>query len=128
MSGRKNQEAHGFALIEVLVALAILSIVLISVFGAVMNGITVLRGSGNFIRAMIICRSSYHQFTLDRMRGADVHEKPVVGYDGFYVSRITERFEHPLLGALPARKTTFTVTWREQSKERHYSASMVYYR
>ena len=46
----------------------------------------------------------------------------------FKVSRVTKRFEHPMidLGPLPANKTDIIVTWKERGKEREYKISYIY--
>ncbi len=117
---------RGFALIEILIALSILSIILLSVFSSVSSGIYVMNGNRNATRAVIIAKSKLNEFILKEMRGADVQNEQVRGESGFVYSRKTEPFRHPLLGALPAFQTQVTVSWIERGRKKHYSVFYVY--
>jgi type II secretion system protein I len=118
----------GFVLVEILIALAILSIVLLSVISGVTSSIYVIGGMRNYTKAMLIARSRMNDFLLHNMRGTDIKDEAVKGYDGFEVSRVTKRFEHPMidLGPFSANKTDIVVTWQERGREREYKISYIY--
>ncbi|MBN2039855.1 MAG: prepilin-type N-terminal cleavage/methylation domain-containing protein [Spirochaetes bacterium] len=117
---------QGFALIEILIALTILSISLVSIISGVSSGILAISGNKNLTRAMIIARSKLHEFEMVNMRGADISEKDVEGYEGFKYSREVKRFEHELLGPLDANRVLITVQWLERGREKNYSVSYIY--
>ena len=76
MTGRSSGSS-GFALVEVLIALAILSIVLMSIFSAVSTTLNVLSGVRSSTRAMIIARSKLNEFIGGRMKGNDISREDV---------------------------------------------------
>jgi len=119
-------EKKGFALVEVLIAVTILSIVLLSVFSGVSTTIYAMSGQKSYSRAMIVAKNKMNDFILENMRGLDLAHEQVEGYDGYSFSRETARFEHPLLGPLPAKKTVITVYWKDGEKEKEYSISFIY--
>ena len=121
-----NRYAGGFALVEVLIAVAILSIVLLSIFSAVSTTLHVLSGVKDSTRAMLIARSKLNELTIHNMRGTDVSGEEVKSCPGFTWSRETVRYEHPLLGPLGAKKTVITVKWDERGRNRSYSLTYVY--
>ncbi len=116
----------GFALVEVLIALSILSIVLMSVFTGITTTIHVMSGIKNHTKAMLIAKTRMNEFILDRMRGTDIAQKPVEEYEGFYETRTTERYEHMMLGPVSAKKTTITVSWKDNNLDRKYSLFYIY--
>jgi type II secretion system protein I len=120
--------SKGFVLVEILIALSILSIVLLSVISGVTSSISVIAGMKNYTCAMLIARSRMNDFLLRNMRGTDLRDEPVKGFEGFQVSRVTKRFEHPMidLGPLSANKTDIIVTWKERGSEREYKISYIY--
>jgi len=122
----KKQGLRGFALIEVLIAVAILSVILMSLYSGISTSILVIGGAKNYTRAMLIAKTKMNEFRSQRLRGTDLNHEPVDEYPGFNYNRITERFEHPMLGPLPAKKTIITVTWQEKEKTRNYSITYVY--
>ena len=122
----KMKNNRAFALIEILIAMTVLSIVLLSVYSGVSSGIHVMSGNKNHTTAMIIAKSSMIEFIHERMREPDVSDEPVEDNQNFYLTRTTERFEHPLLGPLPARKTTITVSWKERERPRDYTITYIY--
>jgi len=121
-----NRMRSGFALIEILIAVTILSIILLSVYSGVSTSINVISGTRNYTSAMMIARSKLNEFRMARMRGTDLSSEPVDEFPGFNYSRVTERFEHPLLGPLPAKRTEIIVSWRENEKEKKYELSFIY--
>lgn len=120
----KNKQ--GFALIEILIAMTILSVVLLSIFSSVSSGIYVMSGNKNHTTAMILAKTSMIDFIANKMRGTDITNEPIEENQSFYLTRISERFEHPLLGPLPARKTTITISWKEREKPREFTISYIY--
>ena len=123
--GESLQE-HGFALVEILIAVTILSIILLSVFSGVSTSINAMTGNRNYSRAMLIARTGINEFIMNNMREPDVMDTPVKDDREFRFSRITEKYENPLLGALPAQKTTIIVRWQERGKDREYSLTYIY--
>jgi type II secretion system protein I len=119
-------DRQAFALIEILIAMAILSIVLLSIFSGVSSGIHVMSGNQNHTTAMLIAKSSMNEFINERMRGPDLKDEPVEENQRFFLTRVSERFEHALLGPLPAKKTTVTVSWKERERERSFSLYHIY--
>jgi type II secretion system protein I len=116
----------GFAIIEVLVAVTILSIVLLTVIRGVSAGIVAISGNKNFSIAMIIARNKLNDFQLMQMRGADVQGEAVSEFPGFSFSRTTERFEHEWFGPLQAKSVKITVSWIEREVKRNYSLMYIF--
>ena len=116
----------GFVLVEILIALSILSTVLISVISGVTSSVYVISGMKNYTQAMLIARSRMNDFILKNMRGTDLRAQQVKEYPAFTYSRITERFEHPLLGPLPANRTDIIVSWKERGTKKKYKISYIY--
>lgn len=117
---------RGFVLVEILIALAILSSVLLSVISGVSSSVYVITGMKNYTQAMLIARTRMNEFIIKNFRGTDLKDEAVKGLPGFRVSRETKRWEHPLLGPLPANITSIIVSWEEHGKERLYKISYVY--
>ncbi len=107
-------------------AIAILSIVLLSVFSAVSTSINVLSGSKDHTKAMIIARSMLNEFILKRHRGTDMNKLTLEDYPGYLYSRVSKRFEHDLLGPIPAKITKIIISWNDKGKERNYSITYIY--
>ena len=121
-----NKKKHGFALIEVLIALAILSTIILSVYSAISSSKNRIRSAKNYSTAMIIAKTKLNEFKMNRMRTPDFSEEPVAGYDSFLCSKTTSKFEHPLLGTIDAMRTEITVQWKENNKEQKYAVSFIY--
>jgi type II secretion system protein I len=119
-------KGKGFVLVEILIALAILSTVLISVISGVSSSVYVISGMKNYTMAMLVARTRMNEFILKNFRGTDLKHEEIKDYPGFYMSRVTKRFEHPLLGPLPANVTSIIVTWKERGKRRSYKISYIY--
>ncbi len=122
-SGRRGK---GFVLVEILIALAILSTILISVISGVTSSVYVIAGMKNYTSAMLIAKSKMNDYILKNMRGTDIKGQKVKDYPGFSYSRVTKRFEHPLLGPLPANRTDIIVTWKERGRKKDYKISYIY--
>ncbi len=118
--------SKGFALVEILIAITILSMLLLSIYTSVSASIGVISGTKNYTRAMIIAKSQINEFIVLRMRGSDISREPVDEYRGFSFSRETKRYENELLGPIPAKKTDITVFWEENGKEKKYKLSYIY--
>jgi type II secretion system protein I len=116
----------GFVLVEILIALAILSTILISVISGVTSSVYVISGMKNYTSAMLIAKSKMNDYILKNMRGTDIRGQKIKEYPGYSYSRVTKRFEHPLLGPLPANKTDIIVTWKERGRKKDYKISYIY--
>jgi type II secretion system protein I len=117
--------ARGFALVEILIAVAILSIILLSVFSGVTASVNAISGAQKNTHAMMIARTQMNDFILRRMRGTDLKREPVEGYPGFFYSRETKRFEHMML-PVPAKQTDIIVHWKFREKEKEYRLTYIY--
>lgn len=117
---------NGFALIEILIAVTILSMVLLSIYSGVSASINAISKSKNATRAIIIAKSKMSDFITRKMRGPDLVMEPVEGYDGFFLTRTTLRFEHPLLGPLPAKITEIVINWKENDLMKKYRISYIF--
>jgi len=116
----------GFVLIEVLIAVSILSVVLLSVFSGISSGMNIIGNSKNYTRAMLSARSLMNEFRSDGMKGVDVKDEPVKSFPDFIYDRVSERYENPMLGPLPVNKTSITVKWKYKGIENSYELFMVY--
>ena len=117
----------GFALVEILIAVAILSMVLLSVISGVSSSIYVITGMKNYTKAILIARSRMNEFILNNMRGTDIKHEESKEYPKFHFTRITRRFEHPWFqGPIPVNITDIIVNWSEKGKEREYKISYIY--
>ena len=115
----------GFALIEMLISVTILSIVLLSVISGVLSCIYVISENKNYTKAMIIARSKMNDFILAKMRGLDIKNEPIEEYPGFYYSRKTEPYQHPML-PFQIKKTNITVTWNLDKNKVPYKVFYIY--
>lgn len=118
--------SNGFVLIEVLIAVTILSVVLLSVFSGISSGINIIANSRNYTVAMMTGRSLLNEFRSNNMRGTDIKDAPVEGYPDFRYDRISERYENPLFGPLPVMKTEIVVKWKYKGIENNYNLQYIY--
>ena len=116
----------GFVLIEVLIATAILSVVLLSVYSGISSGINIVSNSRNYTRSMIIAKSLMNEFRINKMRGPDLKDVPVEESPEFTYDRVTERYEQPFFGPMVINQTVITVKWRYKGIENHYDLLMIY--
>jgi len=123
---RVSKIKHGFALIEILIAMAILSVILLSVYSAISVSINNIKNAKNYSTAMIIAKTKLNELKMNRMNDPDFSEEPVAGYDSFLCSKTTSKFEHPLLEMMDAKRTEITVLWKENDKEQKYVVSFIY--
>lgn len=121
-----NKTKNGFALMEVLVALTLVSTTILYIYAGVASGIGSISNSNNLTKAIIIAKSLLNEERSNYMRGPDQNHKELAEYPGFSYSRATKRFEHPLLGPLDAQELTLTVYWQQQNKERNYTLTYIF--
>jgi prepilin-type N-terminal cleavage/methylation domain-containing protein len=112
---------RGFALIEVLVAVAIASIVVLSIYAGVSSGTMAVSQNAKLTRAIIIAKSKLNEFRASGMSGTDLSHEEVKEYPDFRLSRESKRYENPLFGPFPAKITTITVEWEERGHPKNYS-------
>ena len=121
-----GNKVRGFALIEILIAITILSIALIGIISAVSGGITAISDNKNLTRAMIIAKNKLNEFEMSNMRGPDIRDEEVQEYPGFSYSRTVKRFDHELFGPLDAKRIEILVKWQENQRDKIYTISYIY--
>ncbi|MBP8987529.1 MAG: type II secretion system minor pseudopilin GspI, partial [Spirochaetes bacterium] len=67
----------GFTLIEILVAIAILSISMLAIMSAVSSGILGITKNKNLTTAMLIAQSQMNKFLIDNQRGPDLQDESI---------------------------------------------------
>jgi prepilin-type N-terminal cleavage/methylation domain-containing protein len=117
---------RGFVLIEVLIAVTILSVVLLSVYSGISSGINIISNSRNYTTAMMAGRSLMNEFRSNNMRGPDMKDVPIEGTPDFRYDRTSERYDNPLFGPLPVKKTEIVIKWKYKEIENHYSLQYIY--
>ena len=122
----RYKNLYGFALIEVLIAAAVLSIILLSIYSGIATSVNVITRAQHHTTATMLAKSKMNEFILDRFRGMDVNEEPIENFDRFYFSIETIRYENPFLGPLPANQTTITISWKESNREKKYELIYIY--
>ncbi len=121
-----KQKKNGFSIIEILIAITILSIVLTSIISGVSAGIVSISNNKNLTKAMIISKNMLNEFLLNKMKGLDIADEQIEDYPEFTYSREVTRFEHVLFGPLDAKIVEITVNWEERGIKREYSLSYIY--
>jgi prepilin-type N-terminal cleavage/methylation domain-containing protein len=116
----------GFTLIEILVAIAILSISMLGIMSAVSSGILGITKNKNLTTAMLIAQSQMNKFLIDNQIGPDLQDESISEYPGFSFSRTIPRYENAMIGPIDAYKVVITVKWLERNQERNYSISYIY--
>ncbi len=123
----KNMKKYsGFAIIEILIAVAILSITLLSIISGISAGISAIAGNKNLTRAMIVAKNRLNEFQLLKMRGPDIDGEPVAEYPGFFFTRYIKRYDNEIFGPIPAKKVEIIIKWKEREIDKKYSISYVY--
>jgi len=117
---------NGFVLIEVLIAVTILSVVLLSVYSGISTGVNIIGNSKNYTVAMVTGKSLMNEFRSQKMRGLDMQDVPIEGHPDFKYDRKTERYENPLFGPLPVNKTDVVVKWKYKGIDNSYKLSYIY--
>ena len=121
-----KRRSKGFVLIEVLIAVTILSVVLLSVYSGISSGINVINNSRNYTEAVVLARSLMNEFRINKMRGTDLRDASIDNKPDFRYDRITKRYESPFLGPLIAQQTNITVKWDYRGRENEFTITMVY--
>ncbi len=121
-----KKKSKGFVLIEVLIAVTILSVVLLSVYSGISSGINVINNSRNYTEAVVLARSLMNEFRINKMRGTDLRDASIENKPDFRYDRITKRYESPFLGPLIAQQTDITVKWDYRGRENEFTITMVY--
>lgn len=119
-------KSDAFAIIEILIAITIISIVLTTIISGISAGIVAISGNRNLTIAMIVARSKLNEFQMMRMRGPDIYDEPVKEYPGFSYSRRIKRFEHEIFGPIAAKRVEIVVSWKDRSKKKSYTISYIY--
>ncbi len=123
---KNKKKNYGFVLIEVLIAVTILSVILLSVYSGISSGMNIIGNSRNYTRAMIIAKSLMNEFRSEHMKGVDMKNAPVKNYPDFNYDRISERYDNPMLGPLIVNKTSIIIKWKYKGVENNYKLNMVY--
>lgn len=122
------KKSSGFALIEILVAITILSIALLGIMTGVSSGVVAIAANKNLTRAMMVANSKLNEFLLEDMKGTDIQQESVKEYPGFSFSRNITRYEHQMFGPIDAQKVKITVYWQDRDNKKQYSISYIYAR
>jgi prepilin-type N-terminal cleavage/methylation domain-containing protein len=120
-----GRSTKGYALIEVLIAVTIISIVIMTVYSAVTSGSRAIASYKNITNSVIIAKSILSEFKLTKPK-LDLSDKPVSGFEGFTYSRTIERYENPLLGPISANKLNIIVKWMENNHEKKYTLEYIF--
>jgi len=126
MKKNKNIFINGFALVEVLIASAILSMVLLSVYSGISTGLDFISNSKNYTTAMVAAKSLMNEYRKNKMRGVDIKGAEIKGLKGFKYDRITERYENPMFGPLTVKKTDISVYWTHRNNSNYFKISMLH--
>lgn len=116
----------GFALIEVLIAMSIISVVILSIYSGVSAGAVSISQTKDLTNAVMIAKSKLNEFKLARYRGTDLNNQEVENFPGFTYDREIKRFEHELFPRIPAQIVTITVKWEQKNIEKEYKLEFVY--
>ncbi len=118
---------NGFALIEVLIAVTILSIIIVSLYSGVSTGALAIAQNKNMTRAIMIARSQLNDFKNNSMNGPDITAKVLPEYPGFTFDRNIQKYENELLPPLiQAEEVIITVHWKYNNRDRTYSLNYIY--
>ena len=124
---KKNQ---GMALIEVIVAAAIFSTVILKIYSAFILGMNNISDSKNQTKALIIAKSLMNDFRNNNMREADISDASIENYPDFTYDRETIRYDDgfitPMIEPLVINKATIRVKWKYQGKDRDSKLSIIY--
>ena len=115
----------GFALLEVLIAMMILSVILLNVLSAVSTGIKAISLVKSNTIAVLIAKNELNDFILSSMRGTDLKDETIEEYPGFKFSRETTKLDLGL-GPFELKKTLISVNWTERGKERTYDLTFLH--
>ncbi|MFW5808115.1 MAG: type IV pilus modification PilV family protein [Spirochaetota bacterium] len=122
-----RSEKNGFALIEVLIAVTILSVIIVSLYSGVSTGALAIAQNKNMTSAILIARSKLNEFKNSSMRGTDVSSETVEEYPGFTWEREIVQYENELLPELiQAKVVTITVHWKYNNRDRSFSLDYIF--
>ncbi|MBN2434324.1 MAG: prepilin-type N-terminal cleavage/methylation domain-containing protein [Spirochaetes bacterium] len=116
----------GFALIEILIAVTVLSLVVLPLYKGISTGSMAISQNKNLTKAIVIARSKLNELKIQKMQNNVIAGSEVPEYPGFTYEISIEKFEHELLGPIPANIAVVTVFWMENSAERSYSIEYIY--
>jgi len=123
---KTSKKSKGFALIEILVSITILSIALLGIMTGVSSGVVAIAANQNLTRAMLAGKSKLNEFILEDMRGPDIKKELIKEYPGLSYSRNITRYEHQMFGPVDAKKVDITVYWKDRNNEKSYTISYIY--
>jgi len=125
-----SKRDHGFILLEVLIAITILSIVILGLYGFFASSLNAFNDSKNETKALMIAKSLMNEFRNNKMREADISDSPVENFPDFTYDRITIRYEDdfitPMIEPLIINKTTVKVKWKRNGKDASSEISIIY--
>lgn len=123
----RTAPSEGFALIEVLIAVTILSIIIVALYSGVSTGALAIAQNRNMTRAILIARSQLNDYKKDSLKGPDINDKTLEDYPGFTFDRNIEKYENDMLPTLiQAEQVTITVKWKYNNRDRTYSLNYIY--
>ena len=119
---------RGFALIEVLVALTVLSIVIIPVLSSVSAAVNSIHTSKAYTKAIIIAKQYMNEFISSGMRSEiGPKDEAVKEYEGYKVDMNVEKFEHPLIpNVISAKKAVIDVKWVQGKRKNKFQLIYIY--
>jgi type II secretory pathway pseudopilin PulG len=117
----------GLALIEVLLAVTILSIVIVPIISGVSTGALAIAQNRNLTRSILLARSKLNEFKKEDMNGPDLNGEIDEDYPGFTYDREIVKYENELLPELvQAEIVTITVRWKYNQRDRSYSLDYIF--
>ena len=127
LADQGKRRTKGFALVEILIAVAVLSMVLLSVISGVSSCIYVISGMKSYTQAVLIARTKMNDYILHDLRGTDISREEIKDQPGFSYTRITKPLDHPWFqGPVPINVTDIIVNWKDKGREREYKISYIY--
>jgi type II secretion system protein I len=126
LSGLKKVNNSGIALVEVLIALSILTIVVLGIYSKVSQGALSISQTKDLTNAIIIAKSKLNEFKQNKMRGTDLNDEEVDNYPGYTYDRNIERYENDLLPKIPANIVKITVKWKQNNISKNFELSFIY--
>ena len=124
--GNRVFKRSGFALIEILIAVTILSLVVLPLYKGISTGSMAISQNKNLTKAIVIARSKLNELKIQKMQNNVIAGSEVPEYPDFTYEISIEKFEHELLGPIPANIAVITVFWKENNAERSYSIEYIY--
>ena len=125
-----SNNARGMALLEVLISLALLSMVLLGVHSGVSVNMNIIGDSKNQTKALMLAKSLMNEFRNNNMREADIADSAIENYPDFTYDRTTIRYEDdfitPMIEPLIINKTTITIKWKYKGRDTSSELSMIY--